>query len=98
MRIQFNTGNLYGPDGQRIVAVQTDDGAIHFHDLTRGIDGYITDRTCLEGRDPGPAAVFERLDAVDIKTLVTKRYVNDYKFRSHSPIIGRKLRWIEKGD
>lgn len=40
MRVQFNTGRQYGPDGQRIVAVVTH-GGIFFKDHTRGIDGYI---------------------------------------------------------
>ena len=40
MQFQFNTGRQYGPEGQRIVVKTTSDG-IRFHDVDRGIEGFI---------------------------------------------------------
>jgi hypothetical protein len=37
--IHFNTGNMYTPEGQRIVAMSCG-GCIHFIDIDRGVNGY----------------------------------------------------------
>ena len=39
--ITFNTGRWYGPKGQRIAAMRTDQGGFLFYDVDRGITGYI---------------------------------------------------------
>ena len=43
--IRFNTGRMYGADGQRIAATQLSDGRVFFADVTRGID-YVTKSPC----------------------------------------------------
>lgn len=37
----FNSGRLYGREGQRIWWVQSDDGWLYFKDIDRMIDGWI---------------------------------------------------------
>lgn len=41
-RIQFNTGRLYQRDGQRITAVEDENGETWFRDHSRMIDGVLT--------------------------------------------------------
>ena len=43
--IRFNTGRMYGAEGQRIAATQLLDGRVFFADVTRGID-YVTNAPC----------------------------------------------------
>ena len=43
--IRFNTGRMYGADGQRIAATQLSDGRVVFEDVTRGIH-YVTQAPC----------------------------------------------------
>lgn len=46
-RIQFNTGRLYQADGQRITAVEDDEGHVFFCDHSRMIDGRLTNNPFL---------------------------------------------------
>lgn len=92
-RVQWNTGNLYSSQGQRIVAVLTNAGEIHFHDLDRGIFGVLTEGSCAYGGKTIGPAKFE-LDATtaEIQRAVRAQYVGGYRYDSWSQI-GRGLKW-----
>lgn len=77
-RVQFNTGNMYGPNGQPIVAELVDDGII-FRDMARNISGLIKVNT-------------NDLKEGDIEAIVRNNYVYDYNY-TVSDRRARKLMW-----
>lgn len=56
MKIRFNTGRMYGADGQWITAEVTDD-MVYFNDETRMIDGHFR---CME-RDLSESRLREKV-------------------------------------
>ena len=76
----FNTGNLYTPQGQRIVAVQFSDGTVSFEDLDRWMSGTITGQSGYDGADTGAFAVYETLDAAMLERIVRKNYVTGHNY------------------
>lgn len=81
-KVRFNTGRHYGPDGQRIVAMQCPSGEVVFVDRDRGITGVLTERSGEMGADTGGAKVFPPLTAAQVQAEVTRRYVGSYAYKS----------------
>jgi hypothetical protein len=90
---QWNTGNRYSAQGQRIVARQNADGSVTFRDLARGIDGTLTEKSGLEGADPGGVRIFPTLSADGIRQAVTTSYINGYSYKGCWD--ARDLKWEE---
>jgi hypothetical protein len=61
----FNTGRLYGRDGQRIFWAQRADGWLFFNDIDRMVCGWIerTGPLAAAGRPPVPSWLLAQYDA-----------------------------------
>jgi hypothetical protein len=80
--VLFNTGRRYGPEGQRIAAVQLADGTVVFRDHDRMVSGVLTCASTYCGADSGGAKVFPPLTAAQVQAAVTERYCNGYAYQS----------------
>lgn len=83
-KVHFNTGRHYGPEGQRIVAMQCPSGEVVFVDKDRGITGVLTEASGYCGADTGGAKVFPPLTAAQVQAEVGRRYVDSYAYQSSS--------------
>ena len=83
-KVCFNTGRHYGPEGQRIVAMQAPTGEVVFRDRDRGVTGVLTEKSGYCGADTGGAKVFPPLTAAQVQAEVIRRYVNDYSYQGSS--------------
>ena len=81
-KVHFNTGRLYGPHGQRIVAMQCPSGEVVFVDRDRGILGALTEKSGEMGANTGGAKVFPPLTAAQVQAEVSRRYVDSYAYQS----------------
>jgi hypothetical protein len=63
----FNTGRLYGRDGQRIFWAQRADGWLFFNDIDRKVSGWVKRDGALwqAGRAPVPTWLLGKYDAGD---------------------------------
>lgn len=84
MKVHFNTGKSYGPEGQRIAAMQAPTGEVVFRDRDRYVTGVLTEKSGYCGADTGGAKVFPPLTAEQVQAEVTRRYVNDYCYQGSS--------------
>ena len=85
MRTQWNTGNLYSAQGQRIIAEwNSDTGHILFNDIDRGCSGVLAIGTAYNGGDSIGAKVFKDMDALSIMSAVNSHYVRGYNTRYDS--------------
>ena len=83
-KVCFNTGRHYGPEGQRIVAMQCPSGEVVFVDRDRGITGVLTEASNIGIDSTGGGKVFPPLTAKQVQAEVTRRYVNDYAYQGSS--------------
>ena len=80
-KVCFNTGRHYGPEGQRIAAMQAPTGEVVFVDRDRGITGVLTEASNVGIAGAGGGKVFPPLTAKQVQAEVTRRYVNDYAYQ-----------------